>query len=336
MEFGWGIVGTGRHADAFMAPAIAAVEGSRLVGVVSRDQRRAEEFAERHGAIHAYTRYEDLLANPEIDIVLVATPNSLHGEQVVAAARAGKHVLCEKPLAISVQEAAHAVEECQRAGVRLGIDFQMRHVSSSQECRRLIASGAIGNVLVVQAEHSPGDNGLRGWRTDPTLAGLGSVFNIGVHTYDLIRYLVGSEVTEVMAMFDADSGTRLETLAMTVFRFANGTMAYVNANQVVPLKQNDFVIYGTEGRIIGRNLSRHMMDGELRVIVSKDGEEDVRPHSTHDAYERVIADMNDAIVAGREPLASGWDGLRSLQLTEAIARAAQEGRTVMLEYELPR
>jgi 1,5-anhydro-D-fructose reductase (1,5-anhydro-D-mannitol-forming) len=330
MSLGWGIAGTGRHADTMMAPAIAATDSCRLVAAVSRDETRAREFAERHGAEHAYTRYEDLLADPAVDVVLITTPNALHSDQVIAAARAGKHVLCDKPLATSPAEAVRAVEECLRAGVKLGIDFQTRYAASSAESRRLIESGAVGDVVVVQAEHGVGRNPLRGWRTDPELAGLGTVYNIGVHTYDLVRYLLGSEVAEVTAIFDAPLGA-LETLALTLLRFENGALAYVNANQAVPFNQNDFVVYGSSGRIVGRNLSRHMQEGELRVI-SGEGDETSRAYSTHDAYRRVVADMNGAVTGDRDPLASGLDGLRSVELCDAIARSAREGRAVSPSY----
>lgn len=333
MTLGWGILGTGGHADTAIAPAIAAQGGTaRLVGVVSRDPARADEFARRHGAPHAYTKYEDLLADPGVDVVVITSPNGLHAEQAVAAARAGKHVLCDKPLATSSDDAARVVEECRQAGVRLGIDFQVRHLESSADTKRLIASGAIGEVLLGQAEHGPGRRHLVNWRTDPNLAGLGATNNLAVHAYDLLRYLLGSEVMEVMAMFDTGQSGDLEEMVTALLRFDGGAMAYVNGNQTVPHKQNDFVVYGTRGRIVGRNLTRHMQDGELRVITDQDEPEEVRRYATHDAFVRVVADMDEAVMSGREPLASGLDGLRSVELTEAIAESARQGRLVRPRY----
>ncbi len=327
---GWGIIGPGRIADTAMAPAINALPESRLVGVVSRDRGRAEAFAKKHNAAHTYTDYADLLRDRDVNVVLITTPNALHAEQAIVAAQTGKHVLCDKPLATSASDAERVLAVCRKAGVRLGINFQTRHLPCFGEVRRLISDGEIGKVLVVQLEVSAGPAPLKGWRTDPALAGLGSVNNIAVHAYDLLRYLLGSEVTEVAAMFDTGRTGQLETLAMVLLRFANGTMAYVNGNQTTPNFQADVDIYGTTGRIVGDHLTRPGHDGELRVLTEKG--ETVTPYSNTDAYQRVVADFNSAVLHEREPHASGLDGLRSVQLTDAIARSVREGTVVELRH----
>jgi len=331
MTVGWGIIGTGRHADKFMAPAIAKTDGARLVGVVSRDPNRAREFASRHGASYAWSRYGDLLADPEVHVVLITTPNAQHYAQVLAAASAGKHILCDKPLALTSDQAASAVAACRSAGVRLGIDFQMRHCKAFRDARQLIAAGTIGDVIAVQAEVSPGANPLRGWRTDPSLAGLGAVNNIAIHIYDVLRYVLDAEVTEVAAMFNTGRERALEELAMTLFRFDSGALAFVNGNQNVPFQQNDISIYGTAGRIVGRNLTRHLEEGEMRIVTAN--QDRVISYSNSDAYARVVQDMTLAVAEAKDPLATGLDGLRSAQLTEAIAQSVREGRLVVLDQE---
>jgi 1,5-anhydro-D-fructose reductase (1,5-anhydro-D-mannitol-forming) len=328
MTVGWGIIGIGRVADTAMAPAITADPRSRLVAVVSRDQERADAFAAKHGAIGAGTSYEAMLADSRVDAVLVTTPNALHPGHVIAAARAGKHVLCDKPLATSAAEAERVVEECVRAGVRLGINFQTRHHTCFEDARRVIASGDLGEVVYAQVDASPGASRLAGWRTDPALAGLGAVNNIAVHIYDLLRYLLGAEVVEVAAMFETGRDGGLERLPMVLLRFSNGAMAYANGNQVTFAPLNDIVIHGTRGRIDGRGITRPGQEGEMRVVTS-DGETS-RAYSTGDAYQRTVAAFSAALEEGREPSASGLDGLRSVQLTDAIARSAREGLAVEL------
>jgi 1,5-anhydro-D-fructose reductase (1,5-anhydro-D-mannitol-forming) len=329
MALGWGILGTAGIADRAICPAIAQIDGADLVAVLSRDRSRGEEFARRHGGARVFTDYDELLADPDLDIVFVASPNALHADQVVAAAAAGKHVFCDKPLATSVADAQRAVEACRAAGVKLGIHFQTRYHQFVPEVRQALADGRIGDVVIAEMEVSPGRNPLRGWRTDPGLAGLGSVNNLGVHAYDLLRYLLGHEVTEVTALLDVGRRDALETVALVLLRFDNGTLAYVNANQAVPDHRPDLVLYGTEGRITGESVTRPGLDGQVRILA--DGKESSFETSSRDASLRAVQAFQRAVTEDTDSDASGLDGLRSVQLTEAIARSAREGKTVRLD-----
>jgi 1,5-anhydro-D-fructose reductase (1,5-anhydro-D-mannitol-forming) len=325
---GWGIVGLGKIAATQIAPAIVACGNSALVSVVSRDQDRAKEFAGAHGAARALDDYAKLLADPEVAAVYIATPNALHAEQVIAAAAAGKHVLCDKPLALTVADARRCLEACRAAGVRLGITFQTRNHDGLAEAAELVRSGGIGRVVAAEVTMSGGRNLPKGWRTDPGLAGLGTLNNIGVHAFDLLRYLLGSEVTEVAALTDAEPGYQLDTTALVLLRFANGTLAYVNANQSVPHSRDDIVLYGSEGRVLGRNLSRPGRDGTLSLITA--GSERESPAASRDAYRRTVGAFAAAVLAQRDPSPGGEDGLRSVALTAAIAAAIRDRRVVRL------
>lgn len=325
---GWGIVGLGRIASAQIAPAITASAGSRLVCVASRDQGRAGEFARAHGAATALDDYAKMLADPAVRAVYIATPNALHADQVIAAARAGKHVLCDKPLALTPADARRCVEECRSAGVRLGITFQTRYYDGIADAAKVVSDGGIGDVTVAEVTMSAGRNPPRGWRTDPALAGLGTLNNIGVHAFDLLRYLLGTEVSEVVAMTGAEPGYRVETTALVLLRFASGTIAYVNANQSVPHSRDDIVLYGTQGRVLGLNLSRPDREGTLSILTPAG--ERTFPVRSHDGYRRVIEAFADAVAHDQDPSPSGEDGVRSVQLTTAIAQAMAERRVVSL------
>ena len=325
---GWGIIGLGRIAGSQIAPAITAAGNSTLVSVVSRDRARAEEFARTHGAATALDDYAKMLADPAVDAVYIATPNALHADQVIAAAQAGKHVLCDKPLAVTVEDARRCVQECRLAGVRLGITFQTRFHDGLADAAKLVRDGGIGKVIVAEVTMSAGRNLPRGWRTDPELAGLGTINNIGVHAFDLLRYLLGSEVTEVAALTDSEPGYRIDTTALVLLRFANAAIAYVNANQAAPHARDDIVLYGSEGRMLGVNLSRPGRDGTLSFMTAAG--ERVLPASSHDAYRRVIDAFAGAVLADRDPSPSGADGLRSVELTTAIAAAIRDRRVVSL------
>jgi 1,5-anhydro-D-fructose reductase (1,5-anhydro-D-mannitol-forming) len=322
----WGIVGLGRIAGTEIAPAIAASPHGVLHGVVSRDQGRASAFAARHAAARALVSYRDLLADPELDAVYIATPNALHADQVVAAAMAGKHVLCDKPLGLSAADARRAVAACESAGVRLGITFQTRFHDNFGRFRELVQDGSLGEIRVVQVEMSSGRTLLKGWRTDPALAGLGVINNIGVHAFDLIRFLLGAEVTEVTALTGHEQGLLPETLALVLLRYASGALAYVNVNQSVAFPQADITVYGTRGRVTGRSCTRMNMAGRLDIL-TPDSETTLETASYH-AYQGVVRAFEEAVLAGREPSPSGRDGLRSVELTDAIAGSLRDRRIV--------
>jgi 1,5-anhydro-D-fructose reductase (1,5-anhydro-D-mannitol-forming) len=331
VALGWGIIGTGGFAGSATAPAINALgeEGS-LVAVVSRDRKRAEAFAKQHGAKRAYTDYAELLRDPDVRIVYISTPNALHAEQAIAAARAGRHALCEKPLALSAADARRVVDAFEAAGLKLGTHFQTRHHTAFVETKRLLEQRAIGDVILVQIEVGSGAGTLRSWRADPQLAGLGAINNMAVHPFDLVRYLLGSEVREVVAMTDVGRSAELERMVLALLRFQNGAVAYVNANQRVADFQPDIDIYGTAGRIVGVDCTRPFREGELRVLTQAG--EQVTKHSSKDAVLRSVRAFNDAVRDDREPNPSGIDGLRSVQLTEAVIRSARDGRLVEVTY----
>src|SRR3954471_10937634 len=166
---GWGLIGTGRIADERILPGINAFSGNKLVAVVSRDQSRADTFAKKFGAAHAYTRYEDLLRNPDVTVVAIHTPNSLHAEQAIAAAGAGKHVFCDKPMATSVADAERIIAACDKAGVKLAVNFHNRFMPCFVDTKRIIDSGEIGEVQLAILEASPGarpGGRLATWRVD--------------------------------------------------------------------------------------------------------------------------------------------------------------------------
>lgn len=330
---GWGLIGTGRIAEDRILPAIIEHTSSRLVGVVSRDPQRAQRFAEKFGAERAYTSYEEMLRNPDVTVVAIHTPNAQHAEQAIAAARAGKHVFCDKPMATNVADAERMVRECEKAGVRLGINFHNRFMPCFHEIRRVIRSGEIGDVHLVQLEASPGARSggrLATWRIDPALAGLGTTYSIGVHVYDILRYLLAAEVEMVASLFDKPRGV-MEEMNLSLFRFSNGVLAQLSVHENSPLPHNDIVIYGSRGRITGRGVTRSREGGVLSVT-TEDGRTRSTEFSAINAHGACVVAFSDALLEGREFVPSGIDGLRSVQVTDAMARSAHQGVHVRLAY----
>jgi 1,5-anhydro-D-fructose reductase (1,5-anhydro-D-mannitol-forming) len=330
---GWGLVGTGRIAEERILPAINAFPGNDLVAVVSRDAERAASFARKFGARHPYTDYAEMLLDPAVTVVAIHTPNSFHAEQAIAAARAGKHVFCDKPMATNVADAERIIAACESAGVRLGVNFHTRFMPCFVDCRRIIAAGDIGEVRLVQIEASPGARSgdrLGTWRLDPDLAGLGTTMSIGVHIFDILRYLLSSEIEAVTAMFDTPLGVMEET-NLSALRFRNGVMAQVSIHEKTPYPHNDLVIYGTKGRITGRGVTRSRSDGEIEVHTGG-GQVHRTQYPAINAHAACVAAFSQALIDRRNPLPSGLDGLRSVQLTEAMARSAWDGVLVRIAY----
>jgi 1,5-anhydro-D-fructose reductase (1,5-anhydro-D-mannitol-forming) len=327
----WGVIGIGNIVQSTIAPAMVAEADCELIAAVSRDQGRADEFAARFGARYAYTEYDEMLANPEVEAVFIATPNNQHAAQTIAAARAGKHVLCDKPMAITVADAVASVEACEEAGVKLGINFHNRHLPWVQDTKKMVADGEIGEVELIQVEGSSGPRQYDNWRTDPEMAGLGSLYNVGVHVLDFLGWILDAEAIEVTGFFDERPGSgQVERLATVLMRFSNGTVAYVNSNEKIHFPKNDIVIYGTKGRIAGSGLTRARIDGDLQVLTG-DGET-MTPYPSPQAHRRAVAAFTNAVLTDQDPNASGLDGLRSMQLCEAIARSVVERRTVDVGY----
>ena len=327
----WGVIGIGNIVRTTMAPAMVAEPACELVAAVSRDQGRADDFAREFGARYAYTSYDEMLANPDVDAVFIATPNAFHADQVVAAARAAKHVFSDKPLGTSVPDARRALDACASAGVSLGINFHNRHLPWVQDVSRIIADGIIGEVRMVQLQVGSGPRHYDNWRAEPAMAGLGSVHNVGVHGLDFLRVLLHSEAVEVMAMFDQAPGSgRVEMLALLQLRFENGAMVQYIANETLRDPLNDIVIYGTEGRVVGRSFTRSRSDGELAVLTETG--ETITRYPAPEAHRLSLSSFTNAVLTGKEPNASGLDGLRSAQVCEAIERSARERRLVEVTY----
>ena len=217
MAMGWGLVSPGKHADLFLAPALSMAQDTHLVAVCSRDQAQADAFAAKHGAHVAYTSLDALVKDARVDVVLIASPNFLHASYTTRAAHAGKHVLVEKPMAVSVEEAVAMVQTCQAHGVKLGVGFHLRHHPGHREARRLVHEGVLGTLVQAQwglglrghVEISPDRlmdmrSGRRStwWGTPERIGSAFAMLANGVHCVDLLRFLLGQHVVEVAALTD--------------------------------------------------------------------------------------------------------------------------------------
>src|SRR6202023_1540097 len=183
-----------------MIPAINAQPDSRVVAVMSSQLERARQYAERNSIPSAYGSLEAILADPQVDVVYISTTNELHKEKTITAARAGKHVLCEKPLAVTLQDAQEMVMTCHATGVVLGTNHHLRNAVTHRTLRRLVAEGAVGQPLAVRVFHAVSlPSRLQGWRINRPEAGGGVILDITVHDADTLHFLLDDDVQDVIA-----------------------------------------------------------------------------------------------------------------------------------------
>jgi 1,5-anhydro-D-fructose reductase (1,5-anhydro-D-mannitol-forming) len=264
-----------------------------------------------------------------VDAVWVTTPHNLHRPVVEAAAAARRHVLCEKPLATTLDDARAIVAACRRAGVALGAGFHLRHHPLHQEARRLVAAGDLGAIAYAEGEWSLRTTitGASPWRRDPETSGGGIVTGTGVHVIDLLRFVLDDEVVAVSAMTDlARSPAAVETRAAALLRFRRGTLATVRCLRPTPAPANDLVIEGAGGSLVGRGTIDEASRGRIDCSGAEPRLTGI-PAGT-DMYALQAQAFAEAAQRGDEPDASGQDGLAVVAITLALYEAARTGREV--------
>ncbi|MFQ5879832.1 MAG: Gfo/Idh/MocA family protein, partial [Dehalococcoidia bacterium] len=276
-----------------------------------------------------------------VDVVYITTPNSLHCGQTLQAAQAGKHVLCEKPMALSVADALTMIRACRDANVTLGVSLQNRHHPAHVEARRQVQKGDAGQVTVATAQYS---HDFRPdfrwsnwhWRGDLAMAGGGSLMGMGLHCIDLLRFVLGREVETAYAFSDEDLGAgRPDETTVCLLRFQGPVHALVINSIHVPHARNDLVLYGSQARIEGVDTVGMPWKGHLRITKGDVTTEVSYPSDkpTFGLFVRVVEDFNRAVLTGTEPAATGADGLALVRIADAIQGSARRQKAAPIATE---
>jgi 1,5-anhydro-D-fructose reductase (1,5-anhydro-D-mannitol-forming) len=332
----WGILGAGEIAGRGMAPALNRAADTRLVAAYNRSMDKAQAFCAKFNAQRPYDSIERMLADSDVDAVYIATPNHLHAEHAIAAARAGKHILCEKPMANSVADGERMMEAAAKHNVKLAVVFQNRYHAAHAEARRHIASGALGEIQLASATHCRGfgrGGHWSGWRIDPAMAGSGAIVAQAVHPVDLLRFLIGAEVVEVEAMTDEAPPERpVEEMVYSLLRFGNGVHANVVSGTLVPRYDNDILFYGSNAKITCKGtlgVPLNGRDGELTL------ESDAHAETKHYATSSVADKMKDLIedytshITRNTPFGlTGENGLQMVRIAVAMQEASRTRKAV--------
>jgi len=347
MAVKWGIIGTGRHPDLKIVPAMKLAENTEVVAVYSRDLGRAKAFAEKHNASTAYDSLDDLLKDSRIQAVFISSPNFLHAPYTRKAAEAGKHVLVEKPMALNAEEGLEMIRACEKSRVKLGVGFHLRHHPGHQKARELIRNGVLGMITLVQGQFCfpeqrgvvevPPRGGLSDWWGKPEqIGGAYAIMGMGVHVFDLLQFLVEQPIVEVAAITNGQTPEKpLEDLAAVAFRMAGGGVGTVCCGRRVPDTENDAMIYGVNGRIALRDMVWEHLSGKLEVVSESVNTEVSFEKDRLGLYKRQIEAFNRAVQSGENFEASGWDGLGIIQIAAAVVESASKGQAVKIEPLIP-
>lgn len=323
---GWGVLGCGDITDKRGAPAINADPHSRLISFQSRSAAQAEGFAASHHSERWTTHRSELLADPEVDAVHVATEHHRHCEDVLAAAEAGKHVLCEKPLATSVEDGRRMIEVCRANGVALQVAYYRRYYPKMLRIKELLDEGVIGQPVSAHIHLSnrlaPESITPANWRIDASRSGGGNLVDTGSHRLDLLCWLLGEPARVAALTARAEMPIQAPDMETLLIEMANAV--HVTAVHGFRHPSEDrFEIWGTEGV-----LDATPVDGpELRLRSGpRTGDWKLPRHDN--VHYPLFADFSLALVEGRRPRYTGEDGLQATRIIEAAYLSADEGRFV--------
>ena len=318
----WGLISTARINRALIKP-LRASERNELVAVASRSLEKAQNYAAEWEIPQAYGSYQAMLDDPEIDVVYNSLPNHLHTEWTVKALRAGKHVLCEKPLAISLEEVDAMSAAVEETGKVLTEAFMYRHHPQTLKVRELVESGVLGDVQVIKGAFTftltnPGDV-----RLNPEMGG-GSVWDVGCYPISFSRYILGDEPIEAFG-WQITGKTGIDEVFTGQLRFRDNVVAQFDCGFRSPFRAR-MVVIGSEATLVIPNPFRPGIDDEMRIVK----EDEVQRIETpgQELYIGEVEDMADAILKGTPPRISLDDSRNNVATILALLRSAQENKPV--------
>jgi len=348
MKLRWGVIGAGGIADRRTIPeGIVPARNARLVAVMDVDKKRTDEVAKKYGKVRAYYDSSDLLGDDDVDAVYVAIPTYLHCRQVIEAAKAGKHILCEKPMAMNVAEAKRMIAACKKARVKLGLGYMMRFHPHHVALKKMVAQGKLGKLVMGRGELTCWYPRIKGaWRQAPELGGGGSFIDMASHCVDVLEMFFG-KVKRVTAFANAlVQKYPVEDTAIAVLEFQSGALGMVDALFNVPDESGlcALEVYGTLGSVVASGTIGQASTGDMtaRLIAKATGytaaqtragavkKFKVKPKSRN-IYQAQIEEFSRAVLEKKKPPVPGEDGLWNLKVCLAVYESAKTGRAVAVK-----
>lgn len=342
----WGVIGAGGIADRRTIPGMLLANNAELVAVMEIDAAFSEKLRAKWNAARAYDSAEALLADPEIDAVYIASPVFLHAKQAIAAADAGKHILIEKPLAMTSEEGAGVLKHCEERGVKIAAGLMMRFGSYVQAMKQAIAEGKIGSVVSGYSQFTCWYPDMPGnWRQSKARGGGGAMMDMGVHCIDLMQYITGSPVRTVAAFNDTLTFSyEVEDSSMVMLRLANGAQCVVQSNFNIPDDAAKWRLefFGDQGRLAGEGVIGQVDGGSLDALFcgkvggydaqqdKKQAESELIEVELGNMYTREIESFGNSVLHGLPLEAPAADAVQVQRVMEAAYRSSEEGRFINL------
>jgi predicted dehydrogenase len=313
----WGLIGCGDIARKRVAPALRDLADSELVAVNRAQSELAEDFAREFGARRWYRDWHELLADEEVEAIYLATPVNLHAEQTIAAAEAGKHVLCEKPMALSVAECDRMIAACQSHGVKLGIAYYRHFYPIIQRVKELLTRGEIGQPVLAQINaferFNPSPEHPRYWFVKKAQAGGGPMMDFGCHRIEVLLNLLGPIESVHSSVGNVLFEREVEDTAVAVFDFASQARAVLSVTHAAWESQDTLTLFGSDGSLHIPVLNQ----GALQIKTATAERNELHPPHLN-IHQPLIADFTQAVLSGREPLVDGAIGREVARIEETI------------------
>ncbi|MEJ7615617.1 MAG: Gfo/Idh/MocA family oxidoreductase [Pyrinomonadaceae bacterium] len=332
-KLGYAVVGLGSLAINQILPAFAKCEKSRVTALVSGSPEKARKLAERYGinekSIYSYQNYDAIRDNPDVDIIYVVLPNSMHAEYTVRGSGAGKHVLCEKPMANTPKDCEQMIEACRKANRKLMIAYRLRYEPYNMTMIKMARAKEVGNLKIVTAEAGFSIGDPNQWRLKREMAGGGSLMDIGVYALNAARYITGEEPVEVNAMeYTTPGDPRFKEVEENInfqLRFPSGVLANCVSSYGAGI--NRWRATGDKGYI---ELDPALSYSGLKMRMRQGNRiSDVElPQVDHFAAE--MEHFSDCAMNNKEPTTPGEEGLKDLKVMMAIYEAAKTGKPIKL------
>lgn len=316
----WGILSTARIGMTRLIPAIGEARNAEVAAVASRSLEKARTFASENGIPKAYGSYEELIASPDIDAIYIPLPNSQHAEWSIRCAEAGKPTLCEKPLAVTADEAQKMVDAFESRGVPFAEAFMYRFHPQHQRVRALIAEGAIGQMKMISASFTFPIRSEENIRLSAELAG-GALMDVGCYCISAMRLLTGEEPEQVMATAAFGAASGVDEMISGVLRFPSGVIGHFDAG-LRAFKVHTYEVRGTEGRL---QLERAFNPEKDDTIIRYWHGDDYREITVtgDNQYTLMIEDFSDALLEGRPPRYPARDSVGNMRVIEQVLASAR-------------